>query len=98
MKFDKFNLSLNDMEKETYNYKTPYVNKINTDYTYTFSSGHKLTIFQGALDNYMLNFKSPNGKSGEMGNDLDPEELLNKFLYMLNNNDIRNDLMVGFEF
>lgn len=79
------------------------MNKNNGNYSYTFTSGHKLKmtefVYATGRKNYICSFSTPkyNGCSGSFGGST-AQECLDLFKEMLENNEIRARLIKGFIF
>ena len=94
----KLNIELKDMNYSEHPFKTDYVETTYKEYKHTFKSGHKISIYtlaNGEL--WMGSFTAPNDKFGEMPTRETPQEVLDYFKDLFEKNDIRPELIKGFE-
>ena len=94
----KLNIELKDMNYSECPFKTDYVETISSTYEYIFKSGHRLSIYTLADNSWWMgSFDSPNGKSGDLPMRRTPEEVFNYFKDLFEKNDIRKEIIKGFE-
>lgn len=96
-----YNLTLNEMIYSDDSFISYDGNRISDErYEYEFSSNHKLIIFTTADGKrWMGTFKNLNlGTVGEFGWAENADDILVKFLRLLNNGEIKESLMEGFKF
>lgn len=90
-------ITLQDMDHVVEHIKTPYAEANHNKYTYIFTSGHKLVIYETFGNRaYMGSFYGVNGASGEVGAYETAQDVLNAFNKLLRTNSIRPDIMYDF--
>ena len=91
------NLKFKDMYNTNYAFSSTYVKDLPmVRYEKTFTSGHRLIIDQLINNHFVLTFYGLNNNGGEITGST-AEECLKEFNALFNNNEIRRDLMRGFE-
>lgn len=94
----KLNIELKDMNYSECLFKTDYVETISSTYSYVFKSNHGLSIYTLADNSWWMgSFYAPNGKSGDLPMRRTPEEVFNYFKDLFEKNDVRKELINGFE-
>ncbi len=90
-------IRLEDMNHEVNHLVTPYAEVDHEKYEYTFTSGHRLVIYEtfGKLP-YMLAFHGINNANGELAGAATAQEMLDRFNELYLEGSIREDIMEGF--
>lgn len=97
----KLNLKLENMNYTDKSYADPYAHNgkvIYKRYEHTFKSGHILVIYTLATGEFWMgDFTAPTGKGGSLPCRKSAQEVLDYFKELLENNEIQQKYIKGFE-